>query len=59
MSCFEPDHFYHIYNRGNNKQNIFFTDANLCLLPKEDKKGDFSSMRHLLLPYAEPLSFND
>jgi putative transposase len=25
---FQADHFYHIYNRGNNKQKIFFTDAN-------------------------------
>lgn len=25
---FEPDQIYHLYNRGNNKQTIFFTDAN-------------------------------
>lgn len=28
MSSFQQDHFYHIYNRGNNKQSIFFTRAN-------------------------------
>jgi len=25
---FEPNQIYHVYNRGNNKQPIFFTDAN-------------------------------
>ena len=25
---FEPDQIYHVYNRGNNKQPIFFTEAN-------------------------------
>ena len=25
---FEYDTFYHFYNRGNNKQNIFFEDKN-------------------------------
>ncbi|MEO7306407.1 MAG: hypothetical protein ABIR78_12440 [Ferruginibacter sp.] len=25
---FEKDQVYHVYNRGNNKQTIFFTDAN-------------------------------
>ncbi len=25
---FEPSQIYHVYNRGNNKQPIFFTDAN-------------------------------
>ncbi len=24
----EPDHFYHIYNRGNNKENLFFEESN-------------------------------
>lgn len=24
----EPDYFYHIYNRGNNKENLFFEDSN-------------------------------
>lgn len=24
----EPDHFYHIYNRGNNKENLFFEHSN-------------------------------
>ena len=25
---FEPSHFYHLYNRGNNKENIFKTSGN-------------------------------
>ena len=25
---FEPNQIYHVYNRGNNKQPVFFTDAN-------------------------------
>lgn len=25
---FEPDQIYHVYNRGNNKQAVFFTEAN-------------------------------
>ncbi|MBK7121320.1 MAG: transposase [Chitinophagaceae bacterium] len=25
---FEPDQIYHVYNRGNDKQHIFFTEAN-------------------------------
>ncbi len=25
---FEPHQIYHVYNRGNVKQSIFFTDAN-------------------------------
>lgn len=25
---YQPDHIYHIYNRGNNKQRIFFSDEN-------------------------------
>lgn len=25
---FEPDHFYHVYNRGNNRQNIFYERKN-------------------------------
>lgn len=35
---FQPDHFYHIYNRGNNKQKIFFTDANYQFFLKKIKK---------------------
>ncbi len=28
MEKIESGHYYHIYNRGNNKQNIFFEDQN-------------------------------
>lgn len=34
---FQPDHFYHIYNRGNNKQKIFFTNANYSFFLKKVK----------------------
>jgi putative transposase len=30
-----PNEFYHIYNRGNNKQRIFFTDANYLFFLKK------------------------
>jgi REP element-mobilizing transposase RayT len=26
----EPGHYYHIYNRGNNRENIFFEERNYC-----------------------------
>ena len=34
---FEPDHIYHVYNRGNNKVKIFFTSANYMFLLKKIK----------------------
>jgi len=34
---FEPNHIYHVYNRGNNKQPIFFTDANYLYFLKKIK----------------------
>jgi len=30
-----PNEFYHIYNRGNNKQKIFFSDANYLFFLKK------------------------
>jgi putative transposase len=32
---FQTDHFYHIYNRGNNKQKIFFGNANYSFFLKK------------------------
>lgn len=29
---FEPDHIYHVYNRGNNKRKIFFNEGNYSFL---------------------------
>ena len=34
---FEPDHIYHVYNRGNNKVKIFFTPANYLFLLRKIK----------------------
>lgn len=34
---FEPDHIYHIYNRGNNRVKIFFTPANYLFLLRKVK----------------------
>jgi putative transposase len=34
---FEPNQVYHVYNRGNNKQRIFFTDANYIYLLQKIK----------------------
>jgi putative transposase len=34
---FEPNQIYHVYNRGNNKQPIFFSDANYIYLLQKIK----------------------
>lgn len=34
---FEPDHIYHVYNRGNNRIKIFFTPGNYLYLLKKIK----------------------
>src|SRR5258706_12681093 len=34
---FEPDHIYHVYNRGNNKTPIFFNEENYFFLLKKIK----------------------
>ncbi len=41
---FEKDQFYHVYNRGSNKQNIFFSHENyLFFLKRVQKyKAEFS-----------------
>jgi putative transposase len=35
---FEPNHIYHVYNRGNNKTRIFFRDRNYLYLLEKVKK---------------------
>jgi putative transposase len=35
---FETDHIYHVYNRGNQNQKIFFNDANYLFLLKKIRK---------------------
>lgn len=35
---FEVDNLYHVYNRGNNKQTIFFTEANYSYFLKKVSK---------------------
>ena len=41
--------FYHVYNRGNNKQRIFFTDANYLFFLKK--------IRQQLLPFSKIISY--
>ena len=41
--------FYHVYNRGNNKQRIFFTDANYLFFLKK--------IRAQLLPVSKIISY--
>ncbi len=35
---FEPEHIYHVYNRGNNKIRIFFGPHNYLFLPRKVKQ---------------------
>ncbi|HRH50098.1 MAG TPA: hypothetical protein PLP23_15185 [Panacibacter sp.] len=46
---FEPDCIYHIYNQGNNKQRIFFSDDNYLYFLK--------GYRKLILPYCDTLAY--
>jgi len=46
---FSPNEFYHIYNRGNNKQRIFFNDKNYIFFLKK--------VRDQLLPVSEIVSY--
>ncbi len=46
---FEPGHIYHIYNRGNNRQQIFFRPDNYLTFLNKIKKE--------LLPYCEILTY--
>jgi len=46
---FEPNHIYHIYDRGNNSQKIFFTRDNYLFFLKKIKR--------YILPYADILAW--
>ena len=46
---FESNHIYHIYNRGNNSQNIFFTRDNYLFFLEKIRKH--------ILPYADVLAW--
>lgn len=46
---FHPHHLYHIYNRGNNKQPIFFTTANYLFF--------LQKIRVFILPHCEILTY--
>lgn len=46
---FEPNEVYHIYNRGNNKQQLFFTNENYLYFLKK--------VRSEWLPYGHILSY--
>lgn len=46
---FEQGHLYHIYNQGNNRQQIFFERDNYLFFLKK--------MREYLLPYGELLAY--
>ena len=46
---FEPGEFYHVYNRGNNRQPIFFNERNYLFFLKKVRKQ--------LLPYSEIIAY--
>ena len=46
---FETGHIYHIYNQGNNRQKIFFRDANYLYF--------LNKIRKHILPYADILAW--
>ena len=46
---FEPGQIYHIYNRGNQKQTIFFSESHYILFLKK--------IREQLLPYCDILAW--
>ena len=46
---FEPNHIYHIYNQGNNRQRIFFNRENYLFFLKK--------IREHILPFAEILAW--
>ncbi len=46
---FEKDHLYHIFNRGNNSQRIFYNRSNYLFLLRKIKQ--------YILPYADTLAW--
>lgn len=37
--AFLPEHYYHLYNRGNNRQTIFFDRANYLYFLRGEHHG--------------------
>ncbi|WP_143017355.1 hypothetical protein [Catalinimonas alkaloidigena] len=53
-----PEQLFHLYNRGNNRQPIFFEGENLSLLPEQNAEAPTPSCGISgVLPDAESLSF--
>ncbi len=46
---FQPNTIYHVYNQGNNRQQVFFRDENYLFFIRK--------MRHFLLPYIDFLAY--
>ena len=46
---FYPEQVYHIYNRGNNRQKIFFEEENYVFFPRK--------VRRQLLPHVKMLCY--
>ncbi|WP_157487236.1 hypothetical protein [Gelidibacter algens] len=44
---FETGHYFHIYNRGNNNENIFLEKDNYALFFEINEKISASRKRHL------------
>lgn len=50
---FEPNYFYHIYNRGNNKQYVFLSDENYLFFLRKIRKelsGHLNFLAYCLMP---------
>jgi len=52
-----PNEFYHIYNRGNNKQRIFFNDDNYLFFLKK-VRTQLSSISKIISYYFMPNHFH-
>jgi len=46
---FQTDQLYHVFNQGNNKQNIFFNDENYLFF--------LNKLREYILPYCDVLAW--
>jgi putative transposase len=46
---FQPETIYHVYNQGNNRQKIFFSDKNYLFF--------LGKMRQFILPHADFLAY--
>lgn len=57
---FVQGEFYHVYNRGNNRQVIFFNERNYLFFLKKVREQLLplsDIIAYCLLPDAEPFSF--